>query len=79
MGATSANLTRRSIELARDVIAIELLVMAEAMEHQRPLRSGAGVETLLEKIRNVVPPLAQDRAPSPDIACIADLIASGTF
>lgn len=79
MGATGANLTRRSLALARDVIAIELLVMAEAMEHQRPLRSGAGVERTVEHIRAVVPPLTQDRAPSPDIAQIADLIAAGTF
>jgi histidine ammonia-lyase len=77
MGATSALLSRHAISLARDVIAIELLVMAEAMEHQRPLRSGRGVETVVEHIRTVVPPLTQDRAPSPDIARIAELIASG--
>ena len=79
MGATSALLARHSITLARDVIAIELLVMAEAMEHQRPLQSGAGVERIVEHIRSVVPPLTQDRAPSPDIARIAELIASGTL
>jgi histidine ammonia-lyase len=79
MGATSALLARQSILLARDVIAIELLVMTEAMEHQRPLRSGNGVETLVQHIRDVVPPLTQDRAPSPDIARIAELIASGTL
>ncbi len=77
MGATSALLSRHGITLARDVIAIELLVMAEAMEHQRPLRSGKGVETIVEHIRTVVPPLTQDRTPSPDIARIAELIASG--
>ncbi|MDG2030763.1 MAG: histidine ammonia-lyase [Phycisphaerales bacterium] len=77
MGATSALLARQSVQLARDVIAIELLVMTEAMEHQRPLRSGNGVETIVQHIRGVVPPLTQDRAPSPDIARIAELIASG--
>lgn len=79
MGATSALLARQSIRLARDVIAIELLVMTEAMEHQRPLRSGAGVETIVEHVRGVVPALTNDRAPSPDIARIAELIASGTL
>jgi histidine ammonia-lyase len=77
MGATSANLARQSIRLARDVIAIELLVMTEAMEHQRPLRSGNGVEETVRRVREVVTPLTQDRPPSPDIARIAELIAAG--
>ncbi|MAJ48063.1 MAG: histidine ammonia-lyase [Planctomycetes bacterium TMED75] len=76
MGATSANLARQSIRLARDVVAIELLVMTEAMEHQRPLRSGTGVESTVAKVREVVPPLKQDRPPAPDIARIAELIAA---
>ena len=79
MGATSALLARQAIGLARDVVAIELLVMTEAMEHQRPLQSGKGVETIVRHIRTVVPALTNDRAPSPDIARIAELIASGTL
>ncbi|MEE2682178.1 MAG: histidine ammonia-lyase [Planctomycetota bacterium] len=77
MGATSANLARQSIQLARDVVAIELLVMTEAMEHQRPLRSGNGVEETVRRVREVVTPLTQDRPPAPDIARIAELIAAG--
>ena len=79
MGATGANLARRSIVLTRDVLAIEILVMTEAMEHQRPLRSGEGVEQVIQRVREVVPPLTQDRTPSPDIALIAQLIESGAF
>ena len=77
MGATSANLARQSIRLARDVVAIELLVMTEAMEHQRPLRSGTGVERTVEAVRGEVTPLTTDRPPAPDIARIAELIAAG--
>ncbi|MBB47023.1 MAG: histidine ammonia-lyase [Phycisphaerae bacterium] len=77
MGATSANLARQSIALTRDVLAIELLVMAEAMEHQRPLRSGQGVESAFDRIRAMVTPLTDDRPPAPDIARIAESIASG--
>jgi histidine ammonia-lyase len=79
MGATAAHQTRAAIALAINVIAIELLVMAEAMEYQRPLRSGAGVERTYAAVRSAVPRLTEDRPPAPDIAAIAQLIRSGAF
>jgi len=77
MGATSALRSRQAVELARTVVAIEFLVMAEALEYQRPLRSGDGVERAYDHIRSVVPRLTVDRPPSPDIAAIARLIERG--
>lgn len=77
MGATAALQARAAIELATNVIACELLVMAEAMEYQRPLRSGKGVERVYQAVRNVVPRLTEDRALAPDIARIVDIIRSG--
>lgn len=71
MGATSARRLRRAVELVRDVVSMELLVMAEALDHQRPLRSGDGVEELHARIRAIVKPLAADRSPAPDIAAIS--------
>jgi histidine ammonia-lyase len=79
MGATSALQVRRAVELARYVIAAELLVMTEAMEYQRPLRSGAGVERTVELVRSVVPRLTADRPPAPDLEAIAGLIADGAL
>jgi histidine ammonia-lyase len=79
MGATSALQVQRAIELARNVIAAELLVMTEAMEYQRPLRSGDGVERTYKTVRSVVPRLTEDRPPSPDILGIAQLIRGGAF
>lgn len=79
MGATSARQARTAVELTTQVIAIELLVMTEAMEYQRPLRSGAGVEQVYETVRALVPRLTADRPPSPDIAAIAGLIREGSF
>lgn len=79
MGATAAHQARTAIDLAIHVIAIELLVMAEAMEYQRPLRSGDGVERTYATVRRVVPRLTEDRPPAPDIAAIAKLIRSGAF
>jgi len=79
MGATSAHQLRASVELCTNVIACELLVMAEAMEYQRPLRSGNGVERAYTSIRNVVPRLVADRPPARDIAAIAQLIREGSI
>lgn len=78
-GATSALHAMSSLDLAHQVVAIELLCMAQALEHHRPLRSGAGVERALAVVRSVVPPLQTDRSPSPDIAAIARAIREGRF
>jgi len=79
MGATAAHQVRAAVELATQVVAIELLVMTEAMEYQRPLRSGEGVERTYETVRSVVNRLTADRPPAPDIAAIAALIKAGAF
>jgi histidine ammonia-lyase len=78
-GATSASKFRRALARATDVIAIELLCAAEALEYQRPLRSGDGVENAHELVRSVVSRRTADRPPSPDIAAIAGLIRAGAF
>ena len=78
-GATSALKASRSVALARSVVAIEMLVMAEALEAHRPLKSGAGVEKAHAAVRTVVPKLAKDRVLSPDIRAIEKLIAHGAF
>lgn len=74
MGATGALHLREAIRRATDVVAIELLVMAEGLEAQRPLRSGAGVEALHAAIRARVPRLAGDRPPAADIAALGGLV-----
>jgi histidine ammonia-lyase len=74
MGMTAAHQARAAVDLATQVVAIELLVMTEAMEYQRPLRSGEGVERTYETVRSVVPRLTADRPPARDIAAIARLI-----
>jgi len=79
MGATAAHQARAAVDLATQVVAIELLVMAEAMEYQRPLRSGDGVEQTFNQVRSVVGRLTADRPPAPDIAAIAQLVRSGAF
>jgi histidine ammonia-lyase len=74
MGATSALKLRRAVERTRQVIAIELLCAAEALEYQRPLKSGNGVESAHSAVRSIVPRRTADRPPAPDIAALEELI-----
>ncbi len=78
-GATSGLKLRSAIERVTQVVAIELLCAAEALEYQRPLRSGAGVEAAFETVRRRVSRRQSDRPPAPDIAAIEALIHAGAF
>ena len=79
MGATSARRAARALDRVTDVVAIELLCAAEALEYQRPLRSGAGVEAAHASVRAVVSRRTGDRPPAPDIRALGDLIRRGQF
>lgn len=77
-GPRSAAKARRSIDLARRVVAIELLCGAEAIEHHRPLRSSPAVEEAIRTIRAAgIAKLKADRPPAPDVKVIEGLIARG--
>jgi histidine ammonia-lyase len=70
---------RRALELARWVVAIELLCAAQALELHRPLHSGDVVERAWQRVRTVVPPLTTDRPLSPDIEALARLVEEDAF
>jgi len=69
----------RALRLVREVVAIELIVMAQALEVHRPLRSGAGVERMHDQVRSLVRPLMGDRSPAADMQAVAEAIAAGTW
>ena len=79
MGMTCARKLRSIVELGENLIAIELLAGAEALEHRRPLKAGVGVERAYATVRRWAPPLTRDRALAGDIARIADAIRNGDF
>ena len=79
MGMTSAVKLRSIVENAENLLAIELLVGAEALEHRRPLKGGAGVERAYATVRKYAGPLLEDRALAPDIAVIATAVRAGEF
>jgi histidine ammonia-lyase len=79
MGMTSALKLRSIVDLAENLLAIELLASAEALEHRRPLKAGIGVERAFAVLRKIAPPLTQDRSLSGDIARVAAAIRKGDF
>jgi histidine ammonia-lyase len=79
MGMTSALKLRSIVDLAENLVAIELLAAAEGLEHRRPLKAGRGVERAFAAVRKIAPPLTHDRALSGDIARVAEAIRQGDF
>jgi histidine ammonia-lyase len=79
MGMTAALKLRSIVDLAENLLAIELLAAAEGLEHRRPLKAGRGVERAFAALRNVAPPLTRDRPLSGDIARVAEAIRRGDF
>ena len=79
MGMTSALKLRSIVDLAENLIAIELLAAAQGLEYRRPLKAGRGVEQAFVAVRKLSPPLTRDRALSGDIARVAEAIRQGDF
>ena len=79
MGMTSALKLRSIVDLAENLLAIELLAGAEGLEHRRPLKAGTGVERAFAAVRKIAEPLTQDRSLSKDIARVAEAIQRGDF
>jgi histidine ammonia-lyase len=79
MGMTSALKLRSIVDLAENLLAIELLAGAEGLEHRRPLKAGAGVERAFAVVRKIAASLTQDRSLSRDIARVAEAIQRGEF
>jgi histidine ammonia-lyase len=67
----------RVVELATQIVAIELLCAAQAHDLLRPLVTSPPLARAHARLRDRVPTLDDDRPPSRDIAVITELIASG--
>lgn len=75
-GPRAAAKAERALDLTRHVIAIELLCAAQGLDLHRPLRSGHAVERLHAKLRELVPPLRDDRHITPDIEALTAFLRS---
>jgi histidine ammonia-lyase len=79
MGTISARQCARVVENLENVIAIELLEAAQALDFRAPLTYGRGTSIGHRAVRALVPHLDDDRILSLDIAAVRDLVSSGTL
>ena len=77
MSMTAALKAERAVACAREVIAIELLCAAQAIDLLAPLTTSPALALVHALVRSRVPVLADDRALAPDIAAIVALVAAG--
>jgi len=77
MGMTAAVKLKRVVENTRNVLAIEAMAVAQALDFLAPLKTSKLGQTAHSAIRSVCPTMEKDRAMYQDIAKIAALIASG--
>jgi len=76
MSMSAALKAARAVARAREVVAIELLCACQAIDLLAPLKTSPALQRVHTVIRSHVPTLDEDRAPSPDIIVIAELIAT---
>ena len=76
MGMTGALMAREAVERVRGVLAVELLCAAQAADLAGADDLAPRTAALLALVREHVPPLEEDRSPSPDLRAVAALIGS---
>jgi histidine ammonia-lyase len=77
MGMTAALKLRRIGENTRNVLAIEAMAAAQALDFRSPLKTGRRAQKAQELIRAICPKIEGDRAMYGDIRNVAELIAGG--
>jgi len=77
MGMGAANKLKRIVENTRNVMAIEAMAAAQALDFVAPLKTGKRAQQAYAAIRAVCPTMNKDRVMYGDFARIADMIASG--
>lgn len=71
--------THEQLDLFRQVLACELIVATQALELRGVSRVAPVARRLAAAVREVVPPLADDRSTTAEVEVVADLIRSGAF
>ncbi len=77
MGMIAANKLLRVVTNTRNVLAIEALAVAQALDFRAPLQTGKRGQAAHAAIRSVSPTITEDRIFTPDFEKVAELIASG--
>jgi histidine ammonia-lyase len=77
MGMTAAIKLKRIVENTRNVLAIEAMAVAQALDFLAPLKTSKRGQAAYAAIRAVCPTMEKDRVMYQDFVRIAELIASG--
>ena len=77
MGMTAATKLKRVVENTRNVLAIEAMAVAQALDFLAPLKTSKRGQAAHTAIRSVCPTMEKDRVMYGDFERIADLIAAG--
>ena len=77
MGMTAANKLKRILDNTRNVLAIEAMAVAQAIDFLAPLKTSKRGQMAHAAIRSVCPTMEKDRVMYKDFARLAELIASG--
>jgi histidine ammonia-lyase len=77
MSMHAAIKAERALQLAINVIAVEILCACQAIDLRAPLASSEPLMAAHKTVRTHVPTLTSDRSPAPDLDAIAKIIHSG--
>ncbi len=77
MGWGAARKLQQVIANTVNVLAVEIMCAVQAIEHRAPLQAAESSRLACAAVREVVPPLGDDRPIGPDIESIARLILDG--
>jgi histidine ammonia-lyase len=79
MSMGAALKAEHALDLARHVLAVEILCACQAIDLLSPLTTSPALQRVHARVRERVPALDRDRPPAPDIEAIAELITSGSL
>jgi histidine ammonia-lyase len=79
MGMTAASKLKRVVENTRNVLAIEAMAVAQALDFLAPLKTSKRGQAAYAAIRSVCPTMEKDRVMYADLARVAEQIATGSL
>ncbi|OIQ32631.1 MAG: histidine ammonia-lyase [Roseobacter sp. MedPE-SWchi] len=77
MAAHGARRLGQMITNLERILGVELLCSTQGVEFRAPLPTSQALQQVMAKLRDVVPPLGDDRYTAPDIEAASALISSG--
>ncbi len=79
MGWNAARKLRNVVDGLTQVVAVEILTAARALDLRRPLRPGPATGAVVRRLRDAVPGPGPDRYLAPEIAAAVELVRDGAL